>query len=472
MRFKKEARAAAKLNHPNIVQIHDFNTHEGCSYMVMEYVEGCNLKQLLQREGILPAGDAINLMIQACYALAHAHEAGVIHRDIKPDNFILGDIGYLKLADLGLAKIGLVGDPSSMGMTLSGGPLGTPYYISPEQVQAEPVDHRTDIYSLGATFFHLLAGSPPFNGKSSPLIMAKHLNEPPEDPFKLNPDIDPVLAEVLLHMMQKSLDDRPQSVMEVCHRLLIHQQLIEKESLQKQIARVMEIAPADDGVVAPVSEDVPLKAVPDSTPGNSAVPDKTVSLNVSPVDSFVGLPSTNPAAEKGIQPPLREEGLFPQGLFQELVRELHFALADETTSLVDEAFESTGTSRTTLKKEEFPDFTRALMKHVSNITQREKVRETCEKIRKRAEKDDVVSLDPREECLSLLYMTQLRRLLKRLAPNSAFDIVDECIDILDLTPRKIPVSRREELLDEIEHQLGKLPVKKQFRTEVQYIALR
>lgn len=179
LRFKKEARAAAKLNHPNIVQIHDFNTHEGFSYMVMEYVDGCNLKQLLQREGILPAADAINLMVHACHALAHAHEAGVIHRDIKPDNFILSDLGYLKLTDLGLAKIGLVGDPNSLGITQSGAPLGTPYYISPEQVQGDPVDHRTDIYSLGATFFHLLAGAPPFNGKSSPLIMAKHLNERP-----------------------------------------------------------------------------------------------------------------------------------------------------------------------------------------------------------------------------------------------------------------------------------------------------
>ncbi|MDL5054445.1 hypothetical protein QQ056_12940 [Oscillatoria laete-virens NRMC-F 0139] len=289
------------------------------------------------------------------------------------------------------------------------------------------------------------------------------------------------MAEILLHMMEKSADARPQSIMEVCHQLLIHQQRLEKESLQKQIARVIDLqtpAPTDTSHSSPPPNDPshsassskrgksqPLAKTPDQSASKDVLPD------VSPVDSFIGLPHppnepATPAQESGQADP----ALFPQALFQELVRELNFALADETTPMIESAFESTGTSRTTLKKDEFMDFTRALMKHVPNITQREKVRQTCEKIRRRVEQNE--TLAPGEECLSLLYMTQLRRLVKRLVPDTAFDIVDECIDILDLPPRKIPISRRDELLEEIEHQMGKMPLKKQFRSEVKFIALQ
>jgi len=466
-RFKKEARAAARLNHPSIVQIYDFNDCDGMSYMVMEYVDGLNLKQLLEKEGILHTNDAINLMIQACHALAHAHEAGVIHRDIKPDNFILSDLGFLKMTDLGLAKIGLLGDPHSLGMTQTGAPLGTPYYISPEQVQSDPVDHRTDIYSLGATFFHMLTGRPPYDGKSSPLIMAKHLNETPPDPATLNPDIDPVMAVILLNMMEKSADDRPQSMMEVCHTLETHQQFLIKQAYQKELL---------------TNQNIPEAPLVESTPETVA---QTPSSEIDPVEipgvitaQNIPEPSKKDPKEKSpdqsviIEPPTpRDPTLFSESLFSELVREVSFALGDETKQFIQSALAAINSSEVGLKIDQYQAFARELTKNIGNITQREKVKNACGKIWKRHLDDLTGNPGRKEEYLSLLYMTQLRRLIKRIDQDSTFDIVDACLDILDLHPRKIPVNRKDELLDEVDHQLGNLHLKKQFRTEVEFITL-
>ena len=183
-RFLKEARAAARLNHPNIVQIYDFGHVGPAYYLAMELVPGRSLGHYLRHGGRFTEADAINTVRHACTALGIAHEAGIVHRDVKPDNFILSDDGAVKLVDLGLAK-SLADDQN---LTLTGVVAGTPNYISPEQIEGlKEIDGRADIYSLGATLFHLVTGRPPYQGSSPMVIIAKHLHDelPDVDLYRL-----------------------------------------------------------------------------------------------------------------------------------------------------------------------------------------------------------------------------------------------------------------------------------------------
>lgn len=220
-RFLKEARAAAKLNHPNIVHVYDFgiDSIDGAPtyFMVMEYVSGMTLKDMVNTYGPIPVSDVAGLMQQACAALDYAHQQGIVHRDVKPDNFILEDTGVLKLTDLGLARISSQKDAS---LTVSGSVMGTPYYISPEQIRGEEnISSSSDIYSLGATFYHIAAGEVPFPGKTSALIMSRHLIEEPPDPATLIPDFDPSLSAILLKLLKKECFDRYLNLQELYHEL-------------------------------------------------------------------------------------------------------------------------------------------------------------------------------------------------------------------------------------------------------------
>ncbi len=204
-RFLKEARSAARLNHPNIVQIYDFGKVGSQYYLAMEYVDGRSLGRLLKNWGPFPEGQAVALMRQACVALSVAHGAGIVHRDVKPENFMLTRKGQLKLVDLGLAKR----TDDEPGHSLTGMSAGTPHYISPEQIEGRrDVDGRSDIYSLGGTLFHLVTGQPPFPGPSSPVIMSRHLNDRRPDPRSLVPGLSAGLATVIQRMMARSRDDR------------------------------------------------------------------------------------------------------------------------------------------------------------------------------------------------------------------------------------------------------------------------
>lgn len=204
-RFLKEARSAARLNHPNIVQIYDFGKVGSQYYLAMEYVDGRSLGRLLKNWGPFAEAQAVALMRQACVALSVAHGAGIIHRDVKPENFMLTRKGQLKLVDLGLAKR----TDDEAGHSLTGLSAGTPHYISPEQIEGRrDVDGRSDIYSLGGTLFHLVTGQPPFPGPSSPVIMSRHLNDRRPDPRGIVPGLSAGLAAVIMKMMAKSRDDR------------------------------------------------------------------------------------------------------------------------------------------------------------------------------------------------------------------------------------------------------------------------
>ncbi len=207
-RFMKEARVIGKLNHPNIVQGFDAGETEGTYYFAMEYCPGPTLLEILNRGGAIDQDRAVHIATQVARALDHAYHQDLVHRDVKPDNIMIAEGGIAKLCDLGLAK-----DISrASGSTEKGSTMGTPNYISPEQARGEEeVDIRSDIYSLGATLYHAVAGVPPFEGPNPTVIMVKHVNEPPSPPSSIVPDLDSELERILLKMLAKSVKDRYQT---------------------------------------------------------------------------------------------------------------------------------------------------------------------------------------------------------------------------------------------------------------------
>ena len=184
-RFRREARAAARLNHPNIVAVFDSGSHADQPYLVMEYVPGQSLAQLLARQGRLAPRRAVELAIQVSAALAAAHAQGLVHRDIKPANVLISPDGQVKVTDFGIVKAS-----AATTLTGTGTVLGTPAYLSPEQAQGHPVDARSDLYGLGCVLYELVCGSPPFGSgtdRSPVAIATRHVRELPEPPSARNP---------------------------------------------------------------------------------------------------------------------------------------------------------------------------------------------------------------------------------------------------------------------------------------------
>lgn len=217
-RFLQEARAAARLNHPHIIQIYDFGLTGELHFLAMEYLDGQSLSSSLKNSGVISEPEGLRIVMQVCDALGCAHESGIIHRDIKPDNILISHRGTAKLCDLGLAKLTLDEDIS---LTRTGTALGTPYYISPEQVRGDKeLDHRTDIYSLGATLYHILTGRIPFDGPTSAVVMSKHLTDTLEDPRLFRPEISYQTTCLIYKMMEKSPADRYPHITEIRELIL------------------------------------------------------------------------------------------------------------------------------------------------------------------------------------------------------------------------------------------------------------
>ncbi|MEN6385699.1 MAG: serine/threonine-protein kinase [Phycisphaerales bacterium] len=212
-RFYKEGKAAAKLNHNNIVGAYDVGEAGGYHYFVMEYVEGKTLYEDLAKGKIFSEQEALAITMQVASALAHAHARGLIHRDVKPKNIMINSAGIVKLADLGLAR-----DASDIELAKreAGKAFGTPYYISPEQIRGEiDIDGRCDIYSLGATFYHMVTGRVPFEATTPSEVMRKHLKEPLIPPDHINTALSAGCSEVIEMMLSKSKLDRYASAEEL-----------------------------------------------------------------------------------------------------------------------------------------------------------------------------------------------------------------------------------------------------------------
>jgi len=204
--FKQEARAAAAVNHPNVVVPIEVGEAQGIHYLAMEFIAGESVGQWMDRMGRLPWRDAVEIAKQVAHGLETIHKQAIVHRDIKPDNILLDRAnGMAKITDLGLAK--RVGENGSLSR--NGQPVGTPYYASPEQGRAQmDIDGRSDIYNLGATLWHTIVGVPPFEGVNAAVIMAKHITEPLPDPRSSLPECPDDLVAIIMKMMAKDRTER------------------------------------------------------------------------------------------------------------------------------------------------------------------------------------------------------------------------------------------------------------------------
>jgi serine/threonine-protein kinase len=215
-RFQREIDALSLLNHPNIVHFYDSGAADGHYYYAMEYVAGQNFDQLLHEKGRLPWKEVLDLALQVCPALKHAHDHGIIHRDIKPPNLLRTNTGLVKLTDFGIAKV-FAGKQLTATNTL----VGTAEYLSPEQAAGKPVTNRSDLYSLGIVLYTLLVGHPPFEGESVLSLLHKHRFSQFDPPDKILPEIPHDLSEIVCQMLEKDPVDRP-------HDGLVLQRMLER----------------------------------------------------------------------------------------------------------------------------------------------------------------------------------------------------------------------------------------------------
>ncbi len=213
-RFEAEAKAVAQLTHPNVVQVYSVGEHEGRHYMALEYVDGRNLRDYLARKGPPELSVVLSVARQVTSALQRAGELGIIHRDIKPENILLTKKGDAKVADFGLSRM-IEGEPAAQNLTQTGVTMGTPLYMSPEQVEGRPLDPRTDIYSFGVTCYHMLAGAPPFSGDNAFAVALQHVQQEPPPLDQVRPDLPPELCAIVARMMAKKPEDRYQTPREI-----------------------------------------------------------------------------------------------------------------------------------------------------------------------------------------------------------------------------------------------------------------
>ena len=275
LRFRREAEAAAKVNHPNCVQIYDFGEEGGRPFLVMELVPGANAGALVARAGRLAWVKATRIAAAACKGLAAIHATGLIHRDVKPSNLLISDTGAVKIADFGLAR-----KTGEVTLSLTGDrTIGTPNYMSPEQCMNEPVDARADVYAMGAAYFHLLTGRPPFTGEHHLQVMFAHCNNPVPDPRSLAPELPDGCAEIVFKAMAKRASDRYQTMGEMLAALVT----LLKSNGQKPPQEV-------------VKDQVPLDLPPEGAPTSELTPrpSSQPTLKSTPEPELLSLTSTAP----------------------------------------------------------------------------------------------------------------------------------------------------------------------------------
>jgi predicted Ser/Thr protein kinase len=277
-RFQREAQSAGVLAHPNIVTIYDFGEDNGILFLAMEYLEGKSLEKIVEEQNILPIETIIPIYDQVCGALDHAHANRIVHRDIKPANIMILESGRVKVTDFGIAKM------MSMGMTQAGQILGTPNYMSPEQVKGRSVDGRSDIFSLGVILYELVTGEKPFGGQNITTVIYKIINENPIPPRELDATIHPGLSYVISKALAKSPDERYQTCRELADDLKNYKNM---GGLTAPSATVVIKVPliqavqAEPAAPAPPRPVAPRQAAPPPAPAEQP-PARQVSVQVIP----------------------------------------------------------------------------------------------------------------------------------------------------------------------------------------------
>src|SRR6266850_5669657 len=238
-RFLREAQAAGKLIHPGIVTIFDVGDDQGLSYIAMEYIEGNTLEAATKLDHLLPIETVVRMVIQACHGLDYAHEHKIVHRDVKPANLMVIAGKHLKITDFGLAK-----NPSA-NLTSAGTLIGTPNYMSPEQIMGRALDGRSDLFSLGVVLYELLTGDRPFGGDTISTIIYKILHEIPKSPDVVNPRVPAALTQVILTAIEKDPGKRFQAGHEFAASLQAYLDSVSPPMLSAQLraSAVREPAP-------------------------------------------------------------------------------------------------------------------------------------------------------------------------------------------------------------------------------------
>jgi serine/threonine protein kinase len=218
-RFKQELRLARRITHRNVVRTYDLGEVDGVYYITMEYVHGTTVAALIREAGRLAVPATLTIGKQLCRALEVAHEEGIIHRDIKPQNLMVDPTGFLKVMDFGIARLAEARSEPGKGLTTAGVLVGTPQYMAPEQILGESVDARTDLYAVGAVLFECLTSRHVYDAPSVMALMARHVDTNPPDPASLNPQVPPALGRVILRALARRPEDRWQTASDLLHAL-------------------------------------------------------------------------------------------------------------------------------------------------------------------------------------------------------------------------------------------------------------
>lgn len=215
-RFRREARIAARLRHPRIVSVHEVGTMGAFPYFSMDYIDGCTLRSVVERRRVLSNEDAITILVEICRAVAHAHSKGIIHRDLKPENVMIDSEGDVFVMDFGLARA-----VEEVGLTQPGMIMGTPFYMSPEQLNGAKLDERSDIYSLGLILYYCITGEDLFRADGITAVIAKHATTRIRDLAAMHSLLPTNLQDVLVSMMEEDHNMRARSVKEILERLTL-----------------------------------------------------------------------------------------------------------------------------------------------------------------------------------------------------------------------------------------------------------